>query len=87
MEEEQNEQRMPEQQKISKEEQEAMASAGLKRVRRYGGKVYELYGLALLDDTRKCQELMELAQGFKTQGIPCRTEEKASCVAVYIRVS
>jgi len=73
--------------KISKEEMEAAAACGLKPIRQYGDKKYELAGVALKDDTKKCQALVEFAQLLKMQGIPCKLEEKAKVIAVYIRVS
>jgi len=73
--------------RITVEEMEVAVAAGLKKVRQYGGKTYELVAIALKEDTVKCQTLAEYTQGMKIQNIPCKLEEKASVIAVYLRVA
>lgn len=71
---------------ISKEEVEAANACGLKDMRQYGEKVYQLFDVALKTDTAKCQHLLEGSKELKLQGIPCKIEEKAQVIALYIRV-
>jgi len=77
---------VPVEQTMSKEELEALAASGLSNTRKYGQALYELIGVALKDDPKKCQQMEEFARELKAQSIPCKCEEKRDVLAVYIRV-
>jgi len=77
---------MPIEATLSEEEREAMASAALSNTRKYGQALYELIGVVLKDDPKKCQQMEEFARELKAQSIPCKCEEKRDVLAVYIRV-
>ena len=71
---------------ISKEEMMAAESCGLKNIRRYGEKTYQLFDVAEKQNTEKCQYLLETQKQMKMEGTPCKIEEKAQVIALYIRI-
>jgi len=71
---------------ISREDIEAAEACGLNKVRKYGLARFELIAVAMKDNARKCQALLEFAQELKAHNIPCKVEEKARVIALYGRV-
>ncbi|MCX6771474.1 MAG: hypothetical protein NTX79_05460 [Candidatus Micrarchaeota archaeon] len=71
---------------VSPEDIEMLAAEGLKQIRAFSGKPYGLAAVAGIDNEQKCDALRQLMGEYKAQGVPCKLEEKAQVIALYVRL-